>query len=255
MSLRDYFARRDTKDKILSDFIHNNFGFHPKNIELYQLAFTHKSASESNVGNYRLSNERLEYLGDAVLSATVADYLFRLFPTKPEGFLTEMRSRIVSRASLNKLSQKLGFEQMIHYTHDAHASFKSLLGNAFEAFVGALYLDRGYDFTKKILINRIIKVHMDLDQLEQTDVNFKSKLLEWSQKEKHHVVFKLLNEKNNSKEKIYHVVAVIDNKEYGQGADYSIKGSEQLAAEKTWNMLVEQNIINPSHHGSQEKQT
>ncbi|MBR6878373.1 MAG: ribonuclease III [Bacteroidales bacterium] len=255
MSLRDYFARPNSKDKALSEFTHNNFGFYPRNITLYQLAFTHKSASEGNVGGYRLSNERLEYLGDAVLSAVVADYLFRLFPTKPEGFLTEMRSRIVSRASLNKLSQKLGFEQMVHYTHDVHANFKSLLGNAFEAFVGALYLDRGYEFTKKILINRIIKVHIDLEQLEQTDVNFKSKLLEWSQKEKHHVLFKILNEKNNSKGKLYHVVVIIDDKEYAQGSDYSIKGSEQLAAEKTWNMLVEQHIINPSNHGSQEKQT
>lgn len=238
----------------MSDFIHNNFGFYPHNITLYQLAFTHKSASEGNVGNYRLNNERLEYLGDALLSAIVADYLFRLFPTKSEGFLTEMRSRIVSRASLNKLSQKLGFDQMIHYTHDTHANFKSLLGNAFEAFVGALYLDRGYDFTKKILINRIIKVHIDLDQLEQTDVNFKSKLLEWSQKEKRHVVFKIISEKNNGKGKLYNVVAIIDEVEYAQGADYSIKGAEQLAAEKTWNMLVEQHKTNPSH-GSQEKQT
>ena len=243
MALKDYLAHCFSKDKPLSEFIKNIFGFYPRNIALYQLAFTHKSASGSTVGEFRLSNERLEYLGDAILSAVVADYLFRIFPTKAEGFLTEMRSRIVSRASLNKLSQKLGFEQVIHYSHDNHSNFKSLGGNTFEAFVGALYLDRGYNFTKHILLNRIIKVHIDLDQLEQTDVNFKSKLLEWSQKEKHRVVFKIVNEKTSNHGRLYQVVAVIDDQEYAQGADYSIKGSEQLAAEKTWAMLVEQNKV------------
>ena len=227
----------------MSEFIHNDFGFYPRNISLYQLAFTHKSAADNTVGSFKLSNERLEYLGDAVLSTVVADYLFRLFPTKSEGFLTEMRSKIVSRASLNKLSQKLCFEEVIHYSHDNHSSYKSMGGNAFEAFVGALYLDRGYDFTKHILLDRIIKIHIDLEQLEQTDVNFKSKLLEWSQKEKHHLVFKLIEDRNNGHNKLYHVVVVIDDKEYATGADYSIKGAEQLSAEKTWNMLVEKEII------------
>jgi len=242
MAVRDFIAHCLSKDKPLSEFIHNDFGFYPINISLYQLAFTHKSASENSVGSYKLSNERLEYLGDAVLSTVVADYLFRLFPTKSEGFLTEMRSRIVSRASLNKLSQKLGFEQVIHYSHDAHSNFKSMGGNAFEAFVGALYLDRGYNFTKYILINRIIKVHIDLEQVEQTDVNFKSKLLEWSQKERHQVAFNNNNEKN-SREKLYHITVTIDGEAYGKGADYSIKGAEQLAAEKTWQMLVEKNLV------------
>ena len=243
MALRDYLAHCFSKNKPLSEFIHNDFGFYPINISLYELAFTHKSASDISVGNYKLNNERLEYLGDTVLSTVVADYLFRLFPTKAEGFLTEMRSRIVSRASLNKLSQKLGFDRMIHYSHDNHSNFKSMTGNAFEAFVGALYLDRGYDFTKHILLDRIIKVHIDLEQLEQTDVNFKSKLLEWTQKEKRQLTFKLLSPRNSGHDKLYNVVVVIDEIEYGKGADYSIKGAEQLAAEKTWNMLVEQKII------------
>ena len=227
----------------MSEFIKNDFGFYPRNITLYQLAFTHKSASEVSLGTYKLNNERLEYLGDAILSAVVADYLFRIFPTKSEGFLTEMRSRIVSRASLNKLSQKLGFDQMIHYAHDSHANFKSMTGNAFEAFVGALYLDRGYEFSQHILIDRIIKMHIDLDQLQQTDVNFKSKLLEWSQKEKKRLVFKMVNEKSDSHERLYHVVVVIEDREYGKGADFNIKGAEQLASEKTWRMLEEKGIV------------
>lgn len=231
----------------MSQFIKNDFGFYPRNLALYELAFTHKSAADS-LGNFKLSNERLEYLGDAILSAVVADYLFRLFPTKAEGFLTEMRSKIVSRVSLNKLSQKLGFQQMIHYAHDSHSNFKSMTGNAFEAFVGALYLDRGYNFTKHILIDRIIRIHLDLEQLENTDLNFKSKLLEWAQKGKHHLFFQMLAGKNDPHDKLYRVVTVIDNERYGEGADYSIKGAEQLAAEKTWNMLVEQNKANNEPH-------
>ena len=141
-------------------------------------------------------------------------------------------------------TRRLGFEQMIHYSHDTHSNFKSMTGNAFEAFVGALYLDRGYDFTKHILLDRIIKVHIDLEQLEQTDVNFKSKLLEWSQKEKHQLSYKLLNTSNNNNhERLYNVVVVIDQNEYGKGTDFSIKGAEQLASEKTWNMLVEKKVI------------
>ena len=242
MALSHIFVRRSAEEKALSDYIHNILGFYPRNIALYQLAFTHKSRSEVSVGNFRLSNERLEFLGDAVLDLVVGDFVFHTFPTQSEGFLTEMRSRIVSRASLNKLSQKLGFEQVIHYSHDAHSNFKSMGGNAFEAFVGALYLDRGYNFTKYILINRIIKVHIDLEQVEQTDVNFKSKLLEWSQKERHQVAFNNNNEKN-SREKLYHITVTIDGEAYGKGADYSIKGAEQLAAEKTWQMLVEKNMV------------
>ena len=137
---------------------------------------------------------------------------------------------------------------MIHYSHDNHSNFKSMTGNAFEAFVGALYLDRGYNFTKHILIDRIVRVHLDLEQLENTDTNFKSKLLEWSQKGKHHLNFKMVNEKNDPHERLYYVVVVIDGEEYGKGADYSIKGAEQLAAEKTWNMLVEQNKVSVEHH-------
>lgn len=242
MALKSFFAHCFSKDKPLSEFIHNDFGFYPDNITLYQLAFTHKSASETTVGSYKLSNERLEYLGDAILSAVIADYLFRLFPTKPEGFLTEMRSRIVSRSSLNKLSQKLGFEEMIHYAHDMHSGFKSISGNAFEAFIGALYLDKGYKFTKHIIIDRIVKVHIDLEQLEQTDVNFKSKLLEWSQKSKHRVEYKIDNEKY-AKQRQYYVLAYVDGEPYGTGLDFSIKGAEQLASEKTWTMLKEQNKL------------
>lgn len=233
---------RDEKDNF-SNFFKNVLGFKPKNRELYDLAFRHRSNSKALATGAKVNNERLEYLGDAVLSSIVADYLFHKYPHKEEGFLTEMRSKIVSRVSLNKLSQKLGFQQMIHYAHDSHSNFKSMTGNAFEAFVGALYLDRGYNFTKHILIDRVIRIHIDLEQLENTDTNFKSKLLEWSQKGKHRLVFQMVDGKNNPHEKLYHVMAVIDDKQYAEGVDFSIKGAEQLAAEKTWHMLVEQHRV------------
>jgi len=237
----DFIRYNNKAERELARFIHNVFGFYPKNITLYQLAFTHKSMSTRMLGGITVSNERLEYLGDAVLSSVVAEYLFKKFPTKQEGFLTEMRSRIVSRASLNKLSLKFGFESQISYvkSHDVHGKFRSIGGNAFEAFTGAVFLDRGYDFTYKVIVDNVIKLHLDIDEVEKNEVNFKSRLLEWSQKHKHHIDYKVVNTKGDSYDKLYVVQVFIDDKEYGKAADYSIKGAEQLASEKTWHVLEE----------------
>ena len=239
MALPRIFTHLSAEEKALSDYIHNILGYYPKNLALYQLAFTHKSKSEEKVGDYRVSNERLEYLGDAVLELVVGDYVFRTFPTQAEGFLTEMRSRIVSRASLNKLSQKLGFENFIKYKHDHGSgdSFRSLGGNTFEALMGALYLDKGFEFSKRVIIEQIIKVHIDLDQLQQTEVNFKSRLLEWTQKRRKHLEFRLMEEKMVDHRKIYHVQIFIDDKGYAECEDGSLKRAEQIAAEKTLAML------------------
>ena len=238
----DFFRYHNKAEKDLAKYINNVFGFYPHNISLYQLAFTHKSLGTKKLNGITISNERLEYLGDAVLSSIVAEYLFKKFPTKQEGFLTEMRSKIVSRASLNKLSMKLGFDKMVMYakSHDKHSQFRSIGGNAFEAFTGALFLDRGYNFTYKIIVDHIILIHLDLDNIEKNEVNFKSKLLEWSQKEKHNVEFKHIGTKGDGFDKLYVIQVVIDDKEYGQAADFSIKGAEQLAAEKTWHSMEEE---------------
>lgn len=239
MAFPTLFAQLSPEEKSLADYINNIFGFRPKNIALYKLAFTHKSRSEENVGNYHLSNERLEYLGDAVLSLSVADFLFRKYPTQSEGFLTKMRSRIVSRASLNQLSQKLGFDEYIRYVHDngKGTSFRYLGGNTFEALMGSIYLDRGYDFTRRIIIDRIINVHIDLEQLMETETNFKSKILEWTQKQRKNLEFRLLEEIKKENRNIYHVQVFIDGKGYAEAIDYSVKGAEQLASEKTLQML------------------
>ena len=228
---------KDPSDKELYQYIHNTFGFYPKNLALYQVAFTHKSVAAETVGNYHVSNERMEYLGDAVLSLAVADYLFHTYPTQAEGFLTEMRSRIVSRVSLNKLAQKLGLDNYIHHAPDGNAA-RSMGGNAFEALMGAIYLDRGYDFARRVIIDRIVRVHIDIDELQNTDVNFKSKLLEWAQKHKKHLEFRMLEEIGEGHKKEFHVQVFIDDQPYGEATFRSIRGAEQLAAEKTYNMLA-----------------
>ena len=236
------FRYHDKAEKDLARYINNVFGFYPHNITLYQLAFTHKSVGTKKLNGITISNERLEYLGDAVLSSIVAEYLFKKYPTKQEGFLTEMRSRIVSRSSLNKLSMKLGFDQMVMCakSHDRHSQFRSIGGNAFEAFTGALFLDRGYNFTYKIMIDHVLTLHLDIDDIEKNDVNFKSKLLEWSQKEKHNLEFKHVGTQGDKFDKLYIVHVVIDGKEYGKASDFSIKGAEQLAAEKTWHKMKDE---------------
>ena len=228
---------KDPQDKELYDYIHNIFGFYPRNIVLYRVAFTHKSVAGETIGHYHVSNERMEYLGDAVLSIAVADYLFHTYPTQAEGFLTEMRSRIVSRVSLNRLSQKLGFDDYIKHAPDVGSNARSMGGNAFEALMGAIYLDRGFDFARRIIIERIVKVHIDMDELQHTDVNFKSKLLEWSQKNRKKLVYKSLGEIGEGQKKEYHMQVVIDDKAYGDAIDRSIRGAEQLASEKTWHLL------------------
>ena len=221
-----------SSDKKLLISIRNVFGFYPGNIKLYQLAFRHKSAAKEKINGLKMSNERLEYLGDAVLSSIVADFLFKKFPYKEEGFLTEMRSKIVSRTQLNSLSLKLGINKLIETDIVKNAYSKSINGNAFEAFIGALYLDKGYRFTSKIIIKRIIEVHLDIEKLEKENRNYKSQLIEWSQKEKIPIQFKVIEEVGDGYGKQYIVEARINKKAYSTGRDFSIKGAEQVAAEK-----------------------
>ncbi len=230
-----------SKDKKLNDFIKNVFGYYPGNILLYKLAFCHRSASTEEIKGLRINNERLEYLGDAILSAIIADYLFKKFPGKDEGFLTEMRSRIVSRDNLNKLSEKLGMHQFIKAS--ASNMYRSIKGDAFEAFIGATFLDKGYNFTKKVIINRIIKYHIDIDEIEINNHNYKSKLIEWTQHEKKQIEFVVTDEVGSGFNKQYIVDVLINNIRSGTGRDYSIKKAEQNAAEKALENIVKPELI------------
>ncbi len=231
--LRYYFS----SDKELYQAIKNIFGYYPGNIHLYKLAFRHKSASTKKVNGVRLNNERLEYLGDAILSAVIADFLFKSFPYENEGFLTEMRSKIVSRAALNKLSIKLGLQQLIRAGAEPSAKAKSAGGDAFEALIGALYLDKGYKFTWKIIVNRIVNYHFDIEQLIVSEISYKSKLNEWAQKGKHEIIFEVEDEIGEKHKKQYLVATKVDGKVIAKSQDYSIKGAENLAAEKAWMIL------------------
>ncbi len=225
-----------SSDKNLIISLKNIFGFYPGNVTLYKLALLHRSAATEQNG-HKISNERLEYLGDAVLSSIVADYLFKRFPYREEGFLTEMRSKLVSREQLNKLAAKMGIDQFIQSNQDSKSYFRSMMGDAFEALIGAIYLDKGYTFTKRIVINRIINVHFDIEGLEKLENNFKSKLIEWSQKERKEVKFNVVNEIGTGSKKQYLVEISIDEKVYANGCDFSIKGAEKIAAEKAFTQL------------------
>ena len=227
------------KDRILHSAIKNLLGFYPRNIHLYKVALSHKSAPQVWLKGQQVNNERLEYLGDAVLSSIVADYLYKKFPYQHEGFLTEMRSRIVSRSRFNKLSLKMGLNKLIFQGNGAYSSSKSIYGDTFEALIGAIYLDRGYNFARKVVIKRIIDVHLDMDEIEKTDTNFKSRILEYAQREKRPLEFKVVQELGEGHRKQYLVELYLDGKPVSRGQDFSIKAAEQVAAERACEELLE----------------
>ncbi len=236
MSLLNYLRFYFSSDKKFKQSIKNIFGFFPGNVFLYKLAFRHKSATLKYKRGPKINNERLEFLGDAILSLIVADYLFKRFPYKNEGFLTDMRSKIVSRSSLNKLSEKLGLKNYMHIGTVEQVYSRSAGGNAFEAFVGAVYLDKGYKFTKNIIIRNILRIHFDLDKLQKEEISYKSKLIEWAQKSKHDLEF-FLEEKKQKGRTRYKITIKVDKKPLESAYDYTIKGAENLAAEKSWMKL------------------
>ncbi len=227
-----------TSDKELYRAIYSIFGFYPSNIMPYKLALHHKSApleisvKQHNIG---LNNERLEFLGDAIIGAIVADIVFKSFPYKNEGFMSEMRSKIVSRSQLNKLSIHLGIDKLVQHQHDIRS--KSIEGDAFEALFGAIYIDKGFEFSKKVL-KRIINLNFDLHELESQNNNFKSQLLEWSQKNKHELDYKVIDTQYDKKIKVYVVRVFIDGKPMETGSDYNIKGAEQIASQKTLEIIT-----------------
>jgi ribonuclease-3 len=217
----------------------NLLGFVPGNIALYKLAFRHKSVAQNVKKGVKNSNERLEFLGDAVLGSVVAEVLFKLYPYEDEGFLTELRSKIVSRVNLNQLARKLGFDKLIEFDNRALNAQRqgSLLGDAFEALIGAVYLDKGYDFTRNFLVNHIIKSHIDIHKLEQTETNFKSKLIEWCQRHSKDISFDLVDNLDGENTKLFTVQASVDGEPVGQGKEFSKKNAEKLAAEKACETL------------------
>jgi len=240
MSLFDLYKLYLSSDKDFIKKLNNILGFIPGNTVLYKMAFRHRSVAKILKNGSRSSNERLEFLGDAILGAVIAELLFKSYPYKEEGFLTEMRSKIVNRANLNQLARKMGFDQLIVFdqkTVNVQTKHHSMLGDAFEALIGAIYLDKGYNFTKDFLLKRIVKPYVDIHTLEQTETNFKSKLIEWCQRHGKDISFELAQNGEGESSKLFTIQALVDGESCGVGRDYNKKNAEKLAAEKACEIL------------------
>ena len=232
------FARRKESPEFYR-FFKNVLGFTPRRTEVYHIALTHSSSSTVDHG-HRVNNERLEYLGDAVLGAIVAEYLYRKYPMKGEGFLTEMRSKIVSRKSLGNLARKMGLPELVEHQRGHEGAFKSLGGDAFEALIGAIYLEKGFRFTRRFIVDKLLCTYLDIDQIAQTDWNFKGKLIDWGQKNKQKVTFEIVRTLNRDREgrREYECRVNVDGKPRESAIGYTIKSAEQLAAEKTYKAIM-----------------
>ncbi len=225
------FRRRFGADKAYFRMIDDMFGFLPHNIELYKLALVHKSASLVLEDGRTVNNERLEFLGDAVIEAVTSDYLFIEYPDRDEGFLTQLRSKIVSRQSLNGLAVHLGLDRGVIAGGGIAVSQKHIYGDAFEAMMGAIYLDQGYEFVNRLLINRIFARQIDLAALTESETDFKSRLIEWCQKNRHHILFQTDSDRGHaSGSPIFYSTVLIDDIEVGHGSGESKKEAEQRAA-------------------------
>ncbi|MDR1114898.1 MAG: ribonuclease III [Tannerella sp.] len=210
--------------------LYNILGFYPDNIKLYEQAFVHRSISMTHDGK-RSNNERLEFLGDAILDAIIADVVYKHFPNKKEGFLTNTRSKIVQRESLNQIALELGINKKVTSMPYATAHHKYMYGNALEALIGAIYLDQGYGCCCKFVKERIVNKHISLDKLASREVNFKSRLLEWGQKTKLHVEFDLIETFTDEEGKpVFQTSVSLEGTPLGIGIGSTKKESQQLAA-------------------------
>ena len=226
-------------DKKLSKTLKPILGFYPRNIALYQMALRHKSVARGKTDNSKTSNERLEFLGDALLNAVVADHLFRIFPYKDEGFLTKMRSKVVSRQHLNSIALKMGMPHLLNKDSGGYTG-SSIYGNALEALVGSIYIDKGYKTAQTFILKRLFGLYVDIDELENTESDFKSRLIEWAQKEKHSLEFRVMEEARFADDKTFLIGVFINNDLKGQASHYSKKRAEQMAAEKVLDSFAQQ---------------
>lgn len=226
------------KEKELYSSLFNVIGFYPHDISLYKQALLHKSIAKRNEKGRPVNNERLEFLGDAILDAIVGDIVFRHFEGKREGFLTNTRSKIVQRETLNKLAQEIGISQLIMSNGHSSSHNSYMDGNAFEALVGAIYLDRGYEACMRFMKKRILSQLINLDKVAYKEVNFKSKLIEWCQKNRVKLDFKLIEQKRDENNNpIFVYQAIVEGLEGGSGKGYSKKESQQLASKQTLQSL------------------
>ncbi len=216
------------RENPLSRQLEHIIGFKPRYLNYYELALMHRSKTDDVANN----NERLEFLGDAMLGAIVAEYLFKKYPSQPEGFLTEMRSRIVRRETLNNVAMRMGLHKLVQYNkNDRGLSRSHIFGNALEALIGAVYLDQGFEKTRSFILNQVIKPYVDIATIESTDTNFKNQLLSWAQKNNYHLSFDLLEEKVESNRKVFTVGILIDGELIASGSGFNKKDAGQVAAQ------------------------
>jgi len=217
-----------SKDKLFARRLRNLLGFTPANMAIFKLAFSHKSSNADKTGTVQ-NNERLEYLGDAVLGTIVAEYLFKKYPNSDEGFLTKMRSKIVKRQSLNKIGDKMGLDVLLAEYNTTRLS-RSMLGNAVEALVGAIYLERGYEQTLRFVVRKMLRNYVNIHDLERFDDNYKSQLLEWCQKNGQTISYKLLARYKFEKRDRFKVAVMIDGEKVATADDFNKKSAEQMAS-------------------------
>ena len=226
------------KDKELYFSLYQILGFYPHNISYYKMALMHKSIMHRNSKGKPVNNERLEFLGDAVLDAVVGDIVYQHFPGKREGFLTNTRSKLVQRDTLNKLAQEMGVNQLVLSNGHSSSHNSYMGGNAFEALVGAIYLDRGYDACMKFMKQRILAKMINIDKVAYKEVNFKSKLIEWSQKNRVNIEFVLCDQKKDGNgNPMFTFLVTIEGIEGDKGTGYSKKESQQAACKLTLERL------------------
>jgi len=237
-NLKDRVRLLFRKDKESYLCFYRMLGFYPHNIRIYEQALLHKSASVKSEKGRLLNNERLEFLGDAILDAVVGDIVYQKFEGKREGFLTNARSKVVSRESLNKVAEQIGLLKLIKFNTRQSAHNNYMGGNAFEALVGAVYLDRGYEYCKYFMEHRIIGQCLNLEKISRKEVNFKSKLIEWSQKNKVEIVFELLNQSYDEfNSPVFESEIIVEGIHACKGKGYSKKESQQIAAHETLNRI------------------
>jgi ribonuclease-3 len=213
-------------------------GFKPGNLILYEISFIHRSATFTMPDGKKVNNERLEFLGDAVLDAILSDYLFEKFPDASEGFMTKIRSRIVNRDILNQLAISMGIPDILISNISSVQPTKNLYGDALEALIGSVFLDKGFRKTKKLFIRNVLNKYLDIDVIINTDTDYKSLVFEWVQKHKSNLIFTYNEEYDfNKKKSVFSTTLIIDKAEMGEGHGSSKKEAEQEAASKAWQRL------------------
>ncbi len=212
------------------------FGYHPSNLSIFQQAITHKSLRNSGDDS---SNERLEFLGDAILDAVIAEYLYQRFPNEDEGYLTKIKSKVVSRKTLADIAEAMNLREIIQFHKGRSINFTSIEGNALEAIMGAIYLDGGYNAVKKSVQHHIFRKYVDLNRILEEEIDFKSKLFIWSQKKRLKLEYIVLNEENVGGIWKYTVIARVNDIHYGRGIGTSKKIAEQAASKETLELMGE----------------